>query len=597
MLRHNPAHLLLRCALVSALIVLSTLASCSSMKFLIHGGERDKSHIRPEQPGPYVLIFAFDGAGYHQLMEAINSGKAPAMAAMLGKPEGGGGLYEHAYDVQNAVSILPSTTIAAWSAIFTGSPTAWNGVPGNEWFVREDMKFYAPVPVSVAEMDDNRAMILEDLVGKALKTPTLFQLAGVKSSVSLNPIYRRADYFTAVDPLSMVALYTEFIARGGGENSPEKMDIYEDLDTRSVPKLLDAIEDHGVSKIQVVYFPGIDLYTHLADHPLPMEVNYLETVTDPLVAKILAYYQKLGILDQTYVIIIADHGHTPVLRDPKHALGSDSNQGPVDVVKAAGFRPRKSVLNPGKDEQDYQAAFAYQGAIAYVYLADRSTCLKPGTTCDWKRPPRWRKDVLPVARAFYRSNTTGKPVPQMKDTLDLIFTRVPTPAGQPTMEYQIFDGNRLVPIPEYLEEHPRPDLIQLDRRMRWLSAGPYGNRCGDILLLSKSGLNLPIRKRYYFSGPYHSWHGSASWQDSHIPLIVARRNYPSDKLKQIVDQVAGTQPSQLSLVPIVLRLLATEPTQGLPGAPTPTLVPTPAPTATPAGPGSAPSTTPAAKSQ
>jgi hypothetical protein len=203
-------------------------------EFVQHGqipaawGERDKSHIRPDQTGPYVLIFAFDGAGYDQLMEASNSGKAPAMARMLGKSKGGG-LYEHGYSVPDAVSILPSTTIAAWSAIFTGSPTAWNGVSGNEWFVREDMKFYAPVPVSVAEMDDNRAMILEDLVGKALKTPTLFEQAGVKSSVSLNPIYRGADYFTVLDPISMVSLYTEFIARGGGENSPEKMDLYKDL--------------------------------------------------------------------------------------------------------------------------------------------------------------------------------------------------------------------------------------------------------------------------------------------------------------------------------------------------------------------------------
>ena len=411
----------------------------------------------------------------------------------------------------------------------------------------------------------------------------------MKSLVPLNPVYRRADYFTAVDPISMVALYTEFIGRGGGENSPEKMDIYEDLDKRSVPKLLDGIEDHGISKIQVVYFPGIDLYTHLASDPIPMEVNYLERVTDPLVAQILAYYQNLGILDQTYVMIIADHGHTPVLRDPKHALGSETNEGPIDVLKAAGFRPRKFVLNPAKDEQDYQAAFAYQGAIAYLYLADRSTCPNPGMTCDWKRPPRWRQDVRPVARAFYTSNKTGKPVPQMKDTLDLIFARVPTPAGQPTMEYQIFDGHRLVPIQEYLTAHPRPDLIQLDRRMQWLSAGPYGNRSGDILLLSKSGLNIPIQKRYYFSGPYHSWHGSASWQDSHVPLIVARQDYSSAKLKQIVDQAAGAQPSHLSLVPIVLALLATEPTQAPATAP--------ASAATPASPGSGPSATPAAKSQ
>ena len=194
-----------------------------------------------------------------------------------------------------------------------------------------------------------------------------------------------------------------------------------------------------------------------------MEVSYLERVTDPLVAQVLAAYKDYGILDQTYVMIIADHGHTPVLRDPQHALGADPDDGPAAVVKAAGFRPRKFVLNPGPNDQDYQAVFAYQGAIGYVYLADRSTCPNPGMTCDWKRPPRYKQDVLPVARAFYNSNKTGKPDAYMKGKLDLIFARVPTPPGKDTNEFEIFDGHGLVPIWQYLLFHPRPDLIQLDR--------------------------------------------------------------------------------------------------------------------------------------
>jgi len=564
MLLDKPAttSILLRCALLATCVAILTLISCSSVKLLVHGGEKQvKREPRAPEPGPYVLIFAFDGAGYDQLMAAINSGRAPAMAGMLGKEEGGG-LYEHAYCAPNAISILPSTTIAAWSSIFTGAPTAWNGVPGNEWFVREEMKFYAPVPVSVQEMDDNRAMITDNLVGRALKSPTLFQQAGVKSAVSLNPIYRGADYFTLVDSAAMVKLFTEFVT-GKESHSSGKRDIYQQLDEDSVPKLLDSIKAHGVPNIQVVYFPGIDLYTHLAHNPLPMEIDYLETVTDPLVAQILDAYRDYGILDQTYIVVIADHGHTPVLKDPRHALGADSNEGPAAVVTAAGFRPRKFVLNPGKNEQDYQAAFAYQGAIAYVYLADRSTCPNPGMTCDWKRPPRYQQDVLPAARAFYYSNKTGRPVQLMKDTLDLIFARVPTPPGKDAQEYEIFDGHRLVPIWEYLIRHPRPDLVQLNRRMRWLSAGPYGNRAGDILLLSRSGLDKPIQDRYYFSAPYHSWHGSASMQDSHIPLIVARKDYPGAKLKQLVDKIAGSQPSQLALVPIVRALLASEPPAAL----------------------------------
>jgi hypothetical protein len=583
MLRHKPVSIFLRCALFSICAVILALASCSSVKILLNGGEKQvKREPRPVTPGPYVLIFAFDGAGYDQLMAAIQSGKAPAMSGMLGKDEGGG-LYEHAYSAPNAVSILPSTTVAAWSAIFTGAPPAQDGVPGNEWFVREEMKFYAPVPVSVDEMDDNRAMITDNLVGRQLKVPTLFQQAGVRSAVSMNMVYRGADYFTILDPSSMVELFTEFVA-GKDQHSSGKRDIYQQMDEDSVPKLLDSMEAHGVPNIQVVYFPGIDLYTHLAPRPLEMETAYLENVTDPLVAKILDAYRSKGILDQTYIVVIADHGHTPVLKDSQHALGADESAGPAAVVKAAGFRPRKLVLTPASNEQDYQSVFAYQGAIAYVYLADRSTCPNPGTTCDWKRPPRYKEDVLPVARAFYNSSKNGQPVAQMKDTLDLVFARVPSPAGQLTHEYQIFDGHRLVPIWLYLLLHPRPDLVQLNRRMRWLSSGPYGNRAGDVLLLSKSGLDRPVQDRYYFSAPYHSWHGSASMQDSHIPLIVARKDYAGAKLKALVDGIGGKEPSQLALVPVVRSLLVSEP----PAAPA---VPAP-PTR-----GSDQSTTPAAKSR
>jgi hypothetical protein len=525
-------------------------------------------------------------------MEAIGSGNAPNLHEMLGKKQGDTGVYSHAYSVPNALSILPSTTIAAWSSIFTGATPPYTGVTGNEWFVREEMRFYAPAPVSVDETDDTFAAVTDDLVGKSLKTPSLFQQAGVKSAVSLNEVYRGADYFTTVDPISMVGIMGDFVKGVVGGND-DKQNIYVKLDRDSVPKMLDSIQDHGMPKLQVCYFPGIDLYTHVAEsEPLKTEVGYIERITDPLVGQVLDAYKSYGVLDQTYIVVIADHGHTPVLKDPQHALGADPDTGPGVVVKAVGFRPRKFELKPGPDEQDYQSAMAYQGAISYIYLADRSTCPNPGQTCNWKKPPRFDKDVMPVVRAMYKENLTGKISPRMKGTLDLIFARPTVKQGENTLPYEIFDGKRLVPISDYLDEHPRPDLIELDKRMRWLSVGPYGNRVGDILLLTKSGLNRPIKQRFYFSGPYSSWHGSASIQDSHIPIIVANHSVPGSELKELVDKVAGDHPTQLDLTPIVLTLLVTP----IPGV-QPTL-PEGSPAAAPvSSPAAAPSATPAATPQ
>src|SRR5262249_6916747 len=131
----------------------------------------------------------------------------------------------------------------------------------------------------------------------------------------------------------------------------------------------------------------------------------------------------------------------------------------------------------------------------------------------------------------------------------------PRPPGQPALPFQIFDGKKLVPITTYLASHPRPDLPELETRMRWLSAGPYGHRAGDILLLARSGLERPLEERFYFSGPYHSWHGSPTMQDSHIPFILARKRDTGEQLQSIVKAVLGPFPSQLDFVPLVQALL------------------------------------------
>src|SRR5574337_184301 len=83
------------------------------------GGEQQQKPVAqpPAAHGPRVIIFALDGAGHDQFMQAISSGKAPHMAAMLGEGKGAG-LFEHAYAAPHAVSILPSDTIAGWAAVF-----------------------------------------------------------------------------------------------------------------------------------------------------------------------------------------------------------------------------------------------------------------------------------------------------------------------------------------------------------------------------------------------------------------------------------------------------------------------------------------------
>jgi hypothetical protein len=70
-----------------------------------------KTVARPRVPGRHVIIFALDGVSYDQLMTVLRSGKAPNIAGILGK-ERGDGVFEHGYSSPDAVSMLPSSTVA-----------------------------------------------------------------------------------------------------------------------------------------------------------------------------------------------------------------------------------------------------------------------------------------------------------------------------------------------------------------------------------------------------------------------------------------------------------------------------------------------------
>ena len=545
---------------IAILAVVSLSLSCTLIsETLKTGGEQRLTRTAPppKKQGPHVIVFALDGAVPAGLMEAVHSGHAPNIASLLGKDEGNG-LFAHAYAAPHALSVLPSSTIADWSSVFTGEGPARSGVPGDEWFERETATFRAPVPVSVPDIDDNTKTVTDDLVGKELKARTLYETLGVRTYVSMQQVHRGATYYTTVSPSSFGDLLSSLIKGTLKGEEPEKS-LSGAIDRNSTKKLIQTIEDHGIPDLQVVYFPGIDIFTHVTPDPLASQVRYLEHVTDGAVGQVLDEYRTKGALDNTYVIFIADHSHIPTLDDEQHQLGTDDEQSPFAVVTKARFRVRRASLLLDDSDKDYQAVLAYQGFMAYVYLADRSTCPDDGQRCDWKKPPRFEEDVTPVLRAFYHSNRVGRPIRKLKGTLDLIFTRRPAAAGKAALPYEIFDGQELVSIHDYLIDHPRPDLPDLEERMESLSEGPYGNRAGDILLLARACMNIPIQHRYYFAAMTHySWHGSACDQDSHIPFILVQQGGSGDQMRSILRKFGGDQPSEKALTPLVRALFNKE---------------------------------------
>jgi hypothetical protein len=546
--------------LVYAAVFVSSIFLVGSCAFILDtirtGGEKELKPAPPRSSGsgPRMIIFALDGATPAQLMEAIQSGNAPNLAGLLGK-ELGRGLFEHGYAAPKALSILPSSTIAAWSAIFTGTAPARSGVVGDEWFERESGTFLAPVPVSALDSADVSKVVSDDRIGKELQTPTLYELIKKNINVSMLSVHRGATLYTTVSPASLTD-FLGFLIKGALKGIDAEKSIAAALDLSATQKLIEAIETKGVPDLQVVYFPGIDIFTHVSEDPLERQVRYLQVVTDKRIGEALDEYRKKNALDGTYVIVVSDHGQIPTLNDDRHRLGTDDEHSPFALLKRSGYRVRKPLLTLGELDRDYQAVLAYQGFMAYVYLADRSTCAEEHQACDWPKPPRFKEDVLPALQAFYKANQSGEIVPELKGTLDLIFSREPASPGQNGKPFQIFDGQRLVPIAEYLKVHPRPDLVDLNQRMQWLGAGPYGNKAGDIVLLAKACTQLPIEQRFYFASVTHyTWHGSACEQDSHIPFILAQVGGSGERMRSILRKFGGEAPTELMMTPLVRELL------------------------------------------
>jgi arylsulfatase A-like enzyme len=334
--------------------------------------------------------------------------------------------------------------------------------------------------------------------------------------------------------------------------------MFEMLDKDVVAKVVSALDEEGpVPDVLTVYLSGTDLYAHVAEEgPDQARRAYLREVADPALGELAAKLRERKALRDRWIVLTSDHGHTPVRHDAQHALWTDGEDSPPGLMKKAGYRVR-----PFREKVDanigFDAVLAEGGAVAFIYLADRSSCSPATKLCDWKKPPRYEEDVRPLAEAFFRNNADGSLSPRLQGTLDLILTRVPKPWNEDDLPFEVYVGDgKTVPVATYLQEHPHPTYVQLEARLRDLAVGKRGERAGDIMLIAHNGDRDIPDERYYFASPYRSWHGSPSRQDSEIPLIVATPRLKTDQIQKRVSALLGPAPRQEKVAELLFDLRA-----------------------------------------
>ena len=540
-----------RGALCAALLV---AAACSTpldevAELATSGGEAPSDgERRPIRGTTRAIIIALDGVGHGAFESAIAAGRLECLERVFGEllSDDDRAVREHAYLAANVATTMPSTTMAAWATIFTGSPPGEHGIIGNEWFDRTTATYYAPAPVSVEGAAHTIRIYTEDLIGAQLGGDTLIERLDLRAHVSLGQIHRGADVLTYPDGMDLTSVMGIFAA---GVFSPHGVmgEAYIALDEGSITPLLAAIEEHGLPDVQVVYFPGVDLITHASDPPMDVQQNHLETVIEPAIARVLEAYREADALDDTYVFVVADHGHTSV--EASRALGAAAEDAMPSALRGAGFVMRPPELMA--QGTGFNATLAYQGGLANVYLADRSQCTPAEeglASCVWGPPPRYEEDVLAAAAALAGSEALG-------GRLEMVLVREPSAPGTPQREFQVYTSGGVVSIAEHLRDHPRPDWVEFEERMRDLAVGALGHRAGDVIVIARLGPSIPRAERSYFSGAYHSWHGSPTELDSYVPFVVAHPGRTGAELRTAVERALRPRRSTLRFAPLVESLL------------------------------------------
>jgi hypothetical protein len=544
-------------------------AGCAPSKVVSLVAQGDVHHLRPRAAGepehspdkPPILFLAIDGVGRELLYDMLRKGQLPNLAGLLGGAAGG---FAHAHLDDHLLSTLPSSTMAAWATTMTGVGPAHHGITGNEFFIREERVFACPAPVSFSDSSPTLEIFTDGYLDKLSAAPLVYERMREKDPnvlvwVGMHDLSRGADALLLTKRAVLASAFEGFIETEAKKHLEDKESrrLYAELDEAVIDSVASRLGTGPVPDVLTVYLSGTDLYAHVAEEgPEAAQRSYLAEVIDPHLRTLIDALDARRALSRRWVVLSADHGHTPVIRDDAHALATKEDEDPPALLRRVGFRVRPFARSVS-EKDPFSAVLAYGGAMAYVYLADRSRCPSEKDVCDWKMPPRYEEDVLAVAEGFYKNNEDGSIVPPMRGTLDMILTRRPKPYLQVDAPFEVYvGGGKTMPVEAYLKEHPHPTYVSLDARLRDLAVGVHGERAGDILLLAHNGDRDRPEDRYYFAAPYRSWHGSPSKQDSQIPFIVANPQKTSAAIGTHVRRILGDRPFQQKVADVLLGIRA-----------------------------------------
>jgi hypothetical protein len=496
-----------------------------------------------------VVIIDVDGLRADVAQEALDPQviqSYPGLNALFGLKDG----KPRSRVYTNALTILPSVTLAGHASIFTGTYPGKHGIVGNAWFDRTfnaDGKVPNPYPcmqnhnlefdperddgiinylcpdqppesfsarasicvvspLSASLLDDVCRQPVEGLANAHMRVPTLYERlreAGVSSAVNFNHYWRGSALHMAPDIYEFSLYICAYLGNPWYLDNPWGVDCPENPGTKSdfasydiagLSRLTAFVQQGAPHRLFTFYFAGIDGYCHhMYEEKARGEPLDVKTCQDEYLKQLLDA-QLFGIADVLRAADPSWQDRTMVVLTADHGMTTAETPSPdIKDIKARVTHVLEDIYCVGDcdgNPRDRDIVFADNGGMAHIYVRNQQTK-------NWNDVPQWN-DIHQVARALAEDEQFRK--------IALIFVRNVESGKEWDSEYKLC---------VYNPKTKTCRLVSLGGRIGKLIQHLRSKRSGDILAVLSPGL--------YFDNPeeYPGNHGGIASSDRKIPIAVA----------------------------------------------------------------------------